>query len=205
VNWWLAQEYVESRFRLQDLPDTDVGNAASGPIEGRVFAVYYNQVRVGKLEIHPDNDYTTQSPEVYTSVELDSARFIGFYELTEFLSGIAMHVAAQVPALQNISYAMTRTLWDHYRISQYKLSDTDLDEGELNVNFQGAAEFYIRRKDSPAWQKRAAGSGKLASNTRAEAQKSPTTTSISMKGLAILLVALCLVALLFVLIGKLNI
>ena len=25
VNWWLAEEYVESRFRLQDLPDAEVG------------------------------------------------------------------------------------------------------------------------------------------------------------------------------------
>ena len=111
-----------------------------------------------------------------------------------------MHVADQVPALQNINYAMTRALWQHYRISQYdKPSDIDLDEGELELTFHGTAGFYIDRMNSPAFRKL-----KAASNTRADVQKSPTTTSISMKGLAVLFAALCLVLLLFVLISELS-
>ena len=65
VNWFLADKYVGSRFRLQDLPDGQVRlniDYDSGPMLGRCFAVYYNQTRVGRLEIHPSfPEYTTQT------------------------------------------------------------------------------------------------------------------------------------------------
>jgi hypothetical protein len=42
VNWWFADKYVPSRFRLQDLPDSDVrlNIHYDGPVAGRCFAVY---------------------------------------------------------------------------------------------------------------------------------------------------------------------
>jgi hypothetical protein len=81
VNWWLADQ----RFRLQELPDGDVRlnvDYDSGPILGRCFALYYNQTRLGRLEIHPSYGYATESPQVYTSVKIDWSRFLGYYQLT---------------------------------------------------------------------------------------------------------------------------
>jgi hypothetical protein len=168
VNWWLADEFTQSRFRLQDLPDGDLSlnvDFSHGPTLGRSFAIYHNQTRVGRLEVHPSfNNYSTETPEVYTSIEIDWGRFFGYAELTDFLWAIATHVTSQrekkderVAAWQSINSALTKTLWAHYRISQYdKPDDTDLDWGELEVSFQGTADFYIDRMTAPAWRERAA-------------------------------------------------
>jgi hypothetical protein len=49
----------------------------------------------------------------------------------------------------SINSALTKMLWDHYRISQYdKPSDNDDDWGELNLSFQGTADFYVDRRDA---------------------------------------------------------
>jgi len=49
--------------------------------------------------------------------------------------------------------ALTQTLWDEYRISQYDRAVGDAENwGELNVRFQGIAEFYMRRKYSQAFR-----------------------------------------------------
>jgi hypothetical protein len=157
VNWWLADEFGASRFRLQDLPAGDLSmnvNFSDGPRLGRSFAIYYNQTRVGRLEIRSGNKYTTENPEVYTSIEIDWARFLGFEELTEFLDVIASHVTSSNSdehrnAQQSIQSAMTRTLWDNYRVSPH--DDPDFEQwGELTVSFHGTALFYSDRRDAPA-------------------------------------------------------
>jgi len=156
----LADDSTKSRFRLQDLPDGDLSlnvDFSDGPTLGRSFALYYNQTKLGRLEISPSYPYSTQSPKVYTSIEIDWARFIGFDELTDFLNAIVIHVASGrdpqnnegSAAWRNIHYALTKTLWDNYRVSQYDQPD-DTDWGELNLRFQGTATFYIQRKDAPA-------------------------------------------------------
>jgi hypothetical protein len=157
VNWWLADEFRASRFRLQDLPTGDLSlnvDHSHGPVLGRSFAIYYNQTRVGRLEITCANMYTTENPEVYTNTEIDSARFFGFEELTEFLGDIALHVTSgnsdeRRDTQLSIQSALTRTLWDNYRISQYDNPDFE-QWGELIVSFHGMAPFYIDRRDAPA-------------------------------------------------------
>jgi hypothetical protein len=175
VNWWLADEFTASRFRLQDLPDTDVSlnvDHSYGPTYGRCFAIYHNQTRVGRLEIYP-LEYRTESPEVRTNVQIDWSRFFDFGELTDFLWAIAMHVTSQqgekreerITAGQTINSALTKTMWDNYRVSQYDTGD-DEDWGELNVSFQGTADFYIARRDAPA--RVSAAGGNAARNERSE-------------------------------------
>jgi len=155
VNWWLADEFSASRFRLQDLPTGDLSlnvDFSHGPVLGRSFAIYYNQTKVGKLEIQSGNGYTTESPEVYTSIEIDWARFLGFEELTRLLGDVALHVTSKDSdehrnAQQSIQSALTRPLWDNYRILPY--DDPDFEEwGELAVRFHGAASFFIDRRDA---------------------------------------------------------
>ena len=66
VNWWLADEHVDSRWRLQELPETELslhGVFDCGPIFGRSYAVFYNQVRIGELELHPFL-YSTERPKL---------------------------------------------------------------------------------------------------------------------------------------------
>jgi hypothetical protein len=82
VNWWLADKYVASRFRLQDLPDGDMSlnvDADSGPMIGRCFAVHHNRTRLGRIEIHPSYGYSADNPEVWTSMEIGSTRLLGFF------------------------------------------------------------------------------------------------------------------------------
>lgn len=156
VNWWLADEFTASRFRLQDLPEGDLRlnvDFSSGPILGRAFAIFYNQTNVGRLEISPMHDYATPNPQVSTSIEIDWARFFGFDELVQFVGAVAMHVtrsdADRLNNYPSIQTAMTKTLWENYRISQYQQNEAD-DWGELNVGFQGEARFYLDRRDAPA-------------------------------------------------------
>lgn len=161
VNWWLAGEYRASRFRLQDLPDGDLRinvDFSDGPIIGRCYAIYFNQTRVGRLEILPGIDYRNAFPDVYTNVKIDWARFFGFVELTEFLEAIAWHVITGNPknddyrdARWSISVALTGTLWENYRVSEFDQSvDRADDFGELIVSFHGTASSYMLRRDAPA-------------------------------------------------------
>jgi len=39
MNRYLAEDYMTSPFRLQELPDNDVGTADTGPMSGQVYAV----------------------------------------------------------------------------------------------------------------------------------------------------------------------
>jgi hypothetical protein len=154
LNRWFAD--TASRFRMQDLPDRtrtlDVDHS-HGPMFGRSFEIYYNQSSVGRLEISPRHGYTTALPEVYTSLEIDWARFFGFRDLMEFLDAIASHVTENsdyINAGRSIQSALTSTLWDNYRISQYdSRNDEEQQSGELTVRFSGTAFFYIDRRDAP--------------------------------------------------------
>ena len=160
VNRSLAEgEFTASRFRLQDLPDGDLSlnvDTSDGPTLGRCFAIYFNQTRVGRLEISPRYDYTSDIPEVYTNVEINWGRFFGYVELIRFLGDIAWHATTGDPknddysdARWNIRDALTRTLWDYYHVSEFDQAVDKTDEwGELIVSFHGTASCYIRRRDA---------------------------------------------------------
>src|SRR6516225_8760621 len=75
VNWWLAGPYVypHGPWRLQEFPNSDLAAlwGTSGAVYCRTYAVFHNQVRIGKIEIYPEfGNYSTESPEVWTHVEL---------------------------------------------------------------------------------------------------------------------------------------
>jgi hypothetical protein len=159
VNRWLAKEYIASRFRLQDLPDLDRSinvDFSHGPVLGRCFAIYFNQTRVGRLEISPSYEYSAALPNVYTSVEIDWARFFGLFELTEFLEAIVWHVTdgnrkgdEYRDARSSINAALIGTLWDNYRVSELDDAD-DQHWGELTLSFQGTASCYVHCRGAPA-------------------------------------------------------
>jgi hypothetical protein len=165
ANRWLAN--LESRFRLQELPDDHLrlNVPDDEPVFGRSFAIYYNQSPVGRLEIQSGfPEYTTQTPYVSTSVQINWSRFLGFRTITEFLDTIASNVTNPNPksdeyasARQGVQAAFMEVLWGKYGISEFDrvfANEEDLDWGELNVSFHGAAEGYIKRR--AAWRKTAA-------------------------------------------------
>ena len=165
VNWSLADKFTPSPFRLQELPDGTVSipyvpDGSMDPIPGRCFALFHNQTRVGRLEIKPSYDYTIETPQLNTYVRIDRARLLGFRTLTDFLWTIADHVSdrgqmsdRRSVIWETIQYAMTETLWSKYTVDYSPFIDEDLDFGELNLRFDGSAEFYIERRG--AWLKTA--------------------------------------------------
>jgi hypothetical protein len=157
ANRWLAT--LESRFRLQELPGDHLrlNVPDDQPVFGSSFSLYYNQIPVGRLEVHPDfPEYTTETPYVSTSVQIKWSRFLGYRTITEFLDTIASEVTNPTPksdeyvrSRQGIQAALMEVLWDKYSISDFGrvfANEEDLDWGELNVSFYGAAERYIKRR-----------------------------------------------------------
>ncbi|MGY3558799.1 hypothetical protein ACVWXP_002068 [Bradyrhizobium sp. USDA 4463] len=157
VNRWLANEFVASRFRLQDLPEGCVSlgvNHSDGPTFGRCFAIFFNQTRVGRLEISPRYNYTDALPEVRTNVEIDWARFLGFSALAGFLSTLAWYLTTGDPnnddyknAQMSINSALMMTLWENYRVSEFDEAVDRTDEwGEFSLGFGGTASCYMQRR-----------------------------------------------------------
>ena len=119
---------------------------------------------MGRLEICPSyHGYTSETPEVHTSVQIDWSRFLGYRTITEFLDTIASDVTNPSPksdeyvsARQGVQAALMEMLWDKYGISELDrvfANEEDLDWGELNVSFDGSAEGYITRRNT--WRKTA--------------------------------------------------
>ena len=155
INWCLSDEDFGSRWRLQELPDGDVRlnvNFEHGPMLGRCYDIFHNQVRLGRLEIRPGYKYGAATPAVTAEIELDMVRLLTFDNISEFINVIAMHVCVKSPkggeydAGQAIFGALIKALWDSQTITEYK----DLDEpgwGELEVHLQGSAsEWYFSRR-----------------------------------------------------------
>jgi hypothetical protein len=161
MNEWLADEYVGSRWRLQDLPDWDVRlnvDYSYGPTIGRSYDVFHNQVKLGRLEIRPGYPYSPQAPNVITEVQLDSVRLLSFNSIASFLSGIAAYVCddkahyekheRHSDANQAITAALTEALWSNQQITEFE----DLDGqgwGELYLHLQGrASHSYFKRREA---------------------------------------------------------
>ncbi len=104
VNWWFADEYVGTRWRLQELPDTILKHDMSDmPNFGRRYEVFYNQVRVGTLEVSPD--LLAKKRSVYTNIQLEWVRLLSVYIIRELLGGIALHVCEADPTTKEYAKA----------------------------------------------------------------------------------------------------
>jgi hypothetical protein len=154
VNSWLAGKYVESCWRLQDLPDWTVllnVDHSYGPAIGRCFEIFHNQVKLGRLEIQARYNYSPETPHVITEVHLHSVRLLSFESITEFLRIIAMFVCDQKAQYEDgdfcsnvnqaISTALTEALWQTQEISEFDDLDGQ-DWGELSLHLDGQASSY---------------------------------------------------------------
>ena len=161
VNSWLADPDVhpDNPWRLQELPKSELlklGNPEY-PTYGRTYAVFHNQVRVGKIEIKPDLEYSSQNPHVRVHVELDWVRLFALGTIRSFLIDIAQHVSETrlklewLQTKQEIDLALIDVLWKTQEISQFGMDD-EPSHGEIEVEFGGLASFYLRQRE--VWRKK---------------------------------------------------
>jgi hypothetical protein len=171
VNWWLADEAVGSRWRLQELPETELrlpmefsGYEPQGPTFGRSYAVFYNQARLGALEVTP-NCYSADDPRVSTYIHLDNVRLLSFETIRDFFAAIAElacydsrdgeeYFKTQIKAQQAIDRAMTEALW---RSNEVDVHNNMLDRieginafdyGEIDLRLNGVARWYLERREA---------------------------------------------------------
>jgi hypothetical protein len=155
VNWWLADEYVGRRWRLQELPETELtlhGVFDHGPTFGRSYAVFYNQVQVGELELEPFG-YRADRPKLTTHIHLEYVRLLAFSTIRDFLAAIAMHTcddsrdsAEYFEAQQTIDRALTEALWQINQVDVYGIGAPD--DGEVNLRLEGTASWYLDRRQA---------------------------------------------------------
>jgi hypothetical protein len=173
VNWWLADD-VCSPWRLQELPETDVSRSVHGPVFGRTYAAFYNQIRLGTVCIDGGMTYVSASQtiqeantltpedrfkpssEVSTNIELKWVRLLGHAQVTEFLCAIAMHITDYRPgkdehrtAQHSMHAALLQALWENQRPSEF--GNPGEDWGELDVSFRGTPLWFLGRRDCEAY------------------------------------------------------
>jgi hypothetical protein len=154
VNWWLVDD--GSRWRLQELPDGDLRlvDFSAGPIYGRCYDIFHNQIKLGRLEIRPGPRYSAD-PDVFTEIEIDWVRLLSFGSINGFLSTIAMHLCdskaktdSNFNADSAIVAALTKALWETQQITEFE----DLDGqgwGEFSLQLQGhASPLYLHRREA---------------------------------------------------------
>jgi hypothetical protein len=153
-NDWQMDPYAYSHgspWRLQELPNSELLHFGieDGPVYGRKYAVFHNQVRLGEIEIMPHYEYSTEMPHVRVHVELDYARLLHFGTIRSFLTDIATHTTEYYPKTlkyveinQEIDRAITFVLWETQEISRYGLEP---DYGQIEVQLEGVAKFYLHR------------------------------------------------------------
>ena len=160
VNWWLADPdaYHRNSWRLQELPKSELlALGYFGPTYGRTYAVFHNQVRVGKIEIAPRWKYSTQDPRVEVHVELDWVRLFSFKTIRGFLIDIAKYLSEArselewLQTIQKIDLALIGVLWQTQEISQFKFAMDEPSYGEIKVYLDGLGSFYFKRRE--AWRK----------------------------------------------------
>ena len=171
VNSWLADPHVGGPWRLQELPDAELSLGVSdSPTHGRRYAIFYNQERLGTVEVS-DFFYRTEAPRVITRLRVDYVRLLSFDAVRNFLSAIALHTCDASPdskeysqATQAIDRAMTEVLWQTQQISTFGMNGKDW--GKLDLRLDGTAGWYferrgaLRRNRAGAFAKRAGGGSK---------------------------------------------
>jgi hypothetical protein len=141
-----------SRWRLQELPETDYSLFEVYPGVTRSYAVFYNQVQVGKLAV-ASSWYRADHPGVTTRIHLDFTRLLPSDTIRDFLKSIAYHVCYNSldskeyrQAHQAIDHAMMEALWrsNHLHVEDYRLPDI----GEINLRLNGIASGYLESRDN---------------------------------------------------------
>ena len=119
VNSWLSDEHVgASSWRLQELPETQLklNHWQVGPQYGRSYQIWFNQVRLGRLEVSAGYPYSTETQNMYAFIELENVRLLPFGTVEHFLGAISDHVNdenenARLKSQRLITDVMLQVLW----------------------------------------------------------------------------------------------
>jgi len=156
VNWWLADSDVGSPWRLQELPDTELSLRFSDmPNFGRRYSIFYNQVRLGTLEVSPAHlRYSADNPLVYADIEIEWVRLLTLHTVRALLDAIALHVSdpnqntlGHLQIEVGIDRALTEVVWQTQRISESGMDGESY--GQLELRLHGLATWYFVRKHAP--------------------------------------------------------
>ena len=150
ANGWASIK--NSPWRLKELKDTKLRTFDNDtPKQGRRYDVFYNQRRVGSLEMADTSGYTTEEPRVCANVLIQDARLIPLDEVSRFLTSIAMLLSAgtgeeYAEAKRNMETALIQ--------AHLAKRSAGLDAApEVVVSFLGSAATYIKlraRQDKEA-------------------------------------------------------
>jgi hypothetical protein len=153
LNHWLAGDEDEPRrnpWRVQELPDPELRilGPHDAPAYGRRYDIFYNQIKVGDLEIDPHWEYSSAEPKVTVALELDCARWLPFGQIHNLIYWIATLAASRggphgeehrTVALA-LHDAALRRLW---QIKYDRSIDDRAMGGEIRIQFSGTANLDI--------------------------------------------------------------
>ncbi len=162
ANGWASIK--NSPWRLKELKDTKLRTFDNDtPKQGRRYDVFYNQRRVGSLEMADTSGYTTEEPRVCANVLIQDARLIPLDEVSRFLTSIAMLLSAgtgeeYAEAKRSIAMLLSAGTGEEYAeakrnmetaVTQAHLAkrSAGLDaapEVVVEVSFLGSAATYIK-------------------------------------------------------------
>ena len=135
-------------WRFQEKSETVLRKSFDGPLYGRRYDIFHNQLQVGLIEISADLVYkfAPDDPNVDTEIVLTNVRLLPFHAVLRLLNGLALWLAVddteQVPIkvkMQNLA-AMTECLWDNL---EHYSTEYDPVWTELSVHWDGKATNYI--------------------------------------------------------------
>ena len=81
-------------WRVQEMSETEISGIRDYPLYGRRYEIFYNQHKLGTLQVHASHPYSASEPIVRTEIELDFARLIPFESILGFVSFVAMFTAS---------------------------------------------------------------------------------------------------------------
>lgn len=133
----------DSPWRLQELKNTRLRTFNNdSPEHGRRYDLFYNQQRVGSLEIADIPEYTTEEPGVRANVVIRDARLVPFDDISRFLTGIATLLSAGT----GDEYAEAKGKLE-IALTQAYLARKGMDnatEMPIEVSFLGSAATYVK-------------------------------------------------------------
>lgn len=142
----LNRTLEDEPWRVQEMSKTEISGLDDTPLYGRRYAIFYNQHKLGTLQIYAIHPYSASEPIVRTEIELDFARLIPFHSISGFVSSIAMFTASRGieemdKAARSAQGAAINTLW---RIEYDPELDDRSSGGDIEFQFDGSAENYLR-------------------------------------------------------------
>ena len=133
-------------WRVQEMSETEISGLDDTPLYGRRYEIFYNQHKLGTLQVYAGPSYSAIEPSVRTEIELDFARLIPFQSISGFVSFVAMFTASSSreemeKAALSAQRAAINELW---QIEYEPELDDRSSGGDIEFQFDGSADNYLR-------------------------------------------------------------